>query len=62
MQKRLTVPQILRELNTLAAIALAQSSYTAVSPSGVGNDWVGAELIPDWYRRNGKNHAAMSAN
>ena len=59
LQKRLTVSQILRELNAPQAIALAQSPYTSMLAIGGGNDWVGAELNAAWYSRNAKIHAKL---
>ncbi|MBC7710257.1 MAG: hypothetical protein H7203_09360, partial [Rhizobacter sp.] len=59
MQKRLSVPQILRELNAPAAIARAQSTYTSMLAIGGGIDWVGAELNAAWYLRNAKIHAKL---
>lgn len=59
MQKRLTVSQILRELNAPQAIERAQSSYTSMLAIGGGTDWVGADLNAAWYLRNAKIHAKL---
>lgn len=57
MQRRLTVSQILRELNAPRAIERAQSSYTSALAIGGGTDWAGANLNAAWYLRNAKIHA-----
>ena len=59
MQKRLTVPQILRELNAPRAIERAQASYTSALAVGGGTDWAGAELNAAWYLRKAKIHAKL---
>lgn len=59
MQKRSTVSQILRELNSVKAIASDQSQYTKMLRFGQGNDWVGADLNAAWYLRNAKIHAKL---
>ena len=59
MQRRLTVSQILRELNAPRAIERAQSSYTSVLAIGGGTEWAGADLNAAWYLRNAKIHAKL---
>lgn len=59
MQKRLTVSQILRELNAPRAIARAQSAYMLALAIGGGNEWAGADLNAAWYLRNAKIHAKL---
>lgn len=59
MQKRSTVSQILRELNSASAIAIDQSQYTRMLRFGHGNEWTGADLNAAWYLRNAKIHAKL---
>ena len=59
MQKRLTVSQILRELNAPQAIERDQSAYVSLLAIGGGADWVGADLNAAWYLRNAKIQAKL---
>lgn len=59
MQKRSTVTQILRELNSLPAISIDHSQHTNMSRFGHGNEWMGADLDAAWYLRNAKIHAKL---
>jgi hypothetical protein len=59
MMKRSTVSQILRDLNSVNAVASDQSQYTKMLRFGHGNEWTGADLNAAWYLRNAKIHAKL---
>lgn len=51
-QRDLTIPEILREYNDPARIALGHGIYVRLNEIGAGDGYVGADLLSAWYDRN----------
>jgi hypothetical protein len=52
MQKNKSIPEILRIMNHTDTLSLAQSFYIEMAAVGAGDNYIGADVVTDWYKRN----------
>lgn len=52
LQKRGTVIEVLRAINTERLINANHQTYLVINAVGKGSNYTGADLVGDWYKRN----------
>lgn len=52
MQKNKSILEILRMMNKADTLSLAQSLYVEMATVGAGDNYIGADVVTDWYKRN----------
>jgi hypothetical protein len=60
MQQSKSVLEILKTMNTEGALSIAQSTYTDMATVGAGDNYIGASVVADWYKRNLRIFANLS--
>lgn len=61
MQKEDTIPEILRFMNSPEALHMNHTLYVQMTEIGAGDNYVGADAVAAWYRRNLKIYANLAA-
>ena len=60
IQKTKSILEILRIMNKPDALSIAQSLYADMATVGAGDNYIGADVVSDWYKRNLKIYANLS--
>ncbi len=60
MQQNKTILEILKTINKEDANYIAQSTYTDMSTVGAGDNFIGADVVSNWYKRNLKIFANVA--
>ena len=61
MQQNKSVLEILKVMNKEDASFITQATYTNMATVGGGDNFIGADVVSDWYKRNLKIFANLSA-
>lgn len=60
MQKTKSILEILRVMNKQDTLNIAQSLYTDMATVGASDNYIGADVVSDWYKRNLKIYANLN--
>jgi hypothetical protein len=60
IQKNKSILEILRIMNKQDTLHIAQSVYTDMATVGAGDNYIGADVVNDWYKRNLKIYANLN--
>jgi hypothetical protein len=60
MQRNKSVLEILRVLNKQDSLSIAQATYADMATVGAGDNFIGADVVSNWYKRNLKIFANLA--